>query len=30
MIAGTDEEYDKIKKEIDDDTRPTKDLFVDR
>lgn len=29
-IAKTDEEFNKIKKEIDDDTRTTKDLFVDR
>jgi Fe-S-cluster-containing hydrogenase components 1 len=30
MVANTDEEYAKIKKQIDDDTRTTKDLFVDR
>lgn len=30
MVARTDEEYDKIKEEIDNDTRTTKDLFVDR
>lgn len=30
MIAKNDEEYEKIKKEIDDDKRTTKDLFVDR
>lgn len=30
MVAKTKEEYDKIKKEIDEDTRTTKDLFVDR
>lgn len=29
-VAKTDEEYKKIKKEIDDDPRTTKDLFVDR
>lgn len=29
-VAKTDEEFNKIKKEIDDDTRTTKDLFVDR
>lgn len=30
MVAKTDEEYKKIKKEIDEDPRTTKDLFVDR
>lgn len=30
MVARTDEEYDKQKKEIDNDSRTTKDLFVDR
>ena len=30
MVARTDEEYDKLKEEIDNDTRTTKDLFVDR
>ena len=30
MVARTDEEYDKLKEEIDSDTRTTKDLFVDR
>ena len=30
MVARTDEEYDKLKKEIDNDSRTTKDLFVDR
>lgn len=30
MVARTDEEYGKIKKEIDNDSRTTKDLFVDR
>lgn len=30
MVAKTDEEYKKIKKEIDEDERTTKDLFVDR
>lgn len=30
MVARNDEEYKKIKKEIDDDPRTTKDLFVDR
>lgn len=29
-VAKTDEEYKKLKKEIDDDPRTTKDLFVDR
>jgi len=29
-VAKTEEEYEKIKKEIDDDPRTTKDLFVDR
>jgi NAD-dependent dihydropyrimidine dehydrogenase PreA subunit len=29
-VAYTDEEYEKKKKEIDDDPRTTKDLFVDR
>ena len=29
-VAKTDEEFNKIKKELDDDTRTTKDLFVDR
>lgn len=29
-VAKTDEEYEKLKKEIDDDPRTTKDLFVDR
>lgn len=29
-VAKTDEEYDKIKKEIDEDRRTIKDLFVDR
>ena len=29
-VAKTTEEYEKIKKEIDDDSRTTKDLFVDR
>lgn len=30
MVAKTDEEYKKIKEEIDNDPRTTKDLFVDR
>jgi len=30
MVARTDEEYDKLKEEIDNDNRTTKDLFVDR
>ncbi|MDE6284633.1 MAG: 4Fe-4S binding protein [Bacilli bacterium] len=30
MVAKNEEEYCKIKKEIDEDTRTTKDLFVDR
>lgn len=30
MVARTDEEYQKMKQEIDDDPRTTKDLFVDR
>lgn len=30
MVAKTEEEYKKLKKEIDDDERSTKDLFVDR
>lgn len=30
MVAKTKEEYEKIKKEVDDDPRTTKDLFVDR
>lgn len=30
MVARTDDEYDKLKKEIDEDKRTTKDLFVDR
>jgi Fe-S-cluster-containing hydrogenase component 2 len=30
MVAKCDEEYSKIKKEIDEDKRTTKDLFVDR
>ena len=30
MVARTDEEYAKIKEEIDNDNRTTKDLFVDR
>lgn len=30
MVAKNDEEYNKIKKEIDEDKRTTKDLFVDR
>ena len=30
MVAWTDDEYDKLKKEIDEDKRTTKDLFVDR
>ena len=30
MVARTNEEYDKLKKEIDNDSRTTKDLFVDR
>lgn len=30
MVAKTDEEYEKLKKEIDNDPRTTKDLFVDR
>ena len=30
MVARTEEEYDKLKEEIDNDTRTTKDLFVDR
>ena len=30
MVAKTDEEYKKIKNEIDEDPRTTKDLFVDR
>lgn len=30
MVARTDEEYDKLKKEIDNDSRTTKNLFVDR
>lgn len=29
-VAKTEEEYEKIKQEIDDDPRTTKDLFVDR
>lgn len=29
-VAKTEEEYEKIKKEIDDDPRTTKDLFVER
>ncbi len=29
-VARTEEEYDKLKKEIDEDPRTTKDLFVDR
>ena len=29
-VARSDEEYNKLKKEIDDDPRTTKDLFVDR
>lgn len=30
MVAKSDEEYNKIKKEIEEDKRTTKDLFVDR
>ncbi len=30
MVARTDEEYEQIKEEIDNDNRTTKDLFVDR
>lgn len=30
MVAKNDEDYNKIKKEIDEDPRTTKDLFVDR
>lgn len=30
MVAKNDEDYEKIKKEIDEDPRTTKDLFVDR
>ena len=30
MVAKNNEEYQKIKKEIDEDSRTTKDLFVDR
>lgn len=30
MVAKNDEEYNKIKKEIEEDKRTTKDLFVDR
>lgn len=30
MVARSDDEYDKLKKEIDEDKRTTKDLFVDR
>lgn len=30
MVAKTDEEYKKIKKDIEEDQRTTKDLFVDR
>lgn len=30
VVASDDDEYNKLKKEIDDDPRTTKDLFVDR